>query len=310
MNSKLIFGLLLTGITISCRYDHVQRQYLTKQVIILVIDGARYTETWGDPTHQYIPNMAALAAEGSVFTNFNNNGITNTVNGHSALMTGYYDSLDNGGAEFPQYPSLMQYYREKYETGQNSCWIISSKDKLEVLGNCTDASYKNQFQPATNCGNSGLGTGYRTDTITFLTALDVLSSDHPSMAMINLKQPDSAAHAGSWAGYLQGIVDGDNYAAALWDYLQSDPFYAGTTALFITNDHGRHLDGWSSGFASHGDNCEGCEHIFLMALGPDFKQNFVETDFYDQTDVTATIANIFGLKMPNAAGDPIDSILK
>ena len=32
------------------------RQFKAKRVIILVIDGARYTETWGEPNRKYIPH--------------------------------------------------------------------------------------------------------------------------------------------------------------------------------------------------------------------------------------------------------------
>jgi phosphopentomutase len=47
-----------------------------------------------------------------------------------------------------------------------------------------------------------------------------------------------------------------------------------------------------------------------MALGPDFKENYVETGHYDQADISATIAQMFGLQMPYSQGKPIDSILK
>jgi len=42
----------------------------TSHAIILVMDGARYTETLGDSTHANIPKIASLAKKGMVFTNF------------------------------------------------------------------------------------------------------------------------------------------------------------------------------------------------------------------------------------------------
>ncbi|MDB4754850.1 hypothetical protein OAF80_00180, partial [bacterium] len=33
-------------------------KYKTQNVVIVVIDGPRYSETWGDSTHQYIPHLS------------------------------------------------------------------------------------------------------------------------------------------------------------------------------------------------------------------------------------------------------------
>ena len=56
--------------------------YRTQKVIVLIIDGPRYSETFGDSTCQYIPNLSKeLAPQGVLFTNFRNNGKTNTNSG-------------------------------------------------------------------------------------------------------------------------------------------------------------------------------------------------------------------------------------
>lgn len=92
------------------------------------------------------------------------------------------------------------------------------------------------------------------------------------------------------------------YAAALWALIQKDAQLGSTTALFVVNDHGRHLDGTGSGFASHGCPCEGCRRILCIALGPDFKTGHQSAIPRDQRDVTATVAKLLGLDMPTGQG--------
>jgi hypothetical protein len=54
----------------------------TENSIIVVMDGPRYSQTWGDTSHQYIPHMFNdMAPFGVVYSNFRNRGETNTTNG-------------------------------------------------------------------------------------------------------------------------------------------------------------------------------------------------------------------------------------
>ncbi|MEW6469835.1 MAG: alkaline phosphatase family protein [Bacteroidota bacterium] len=315
MKTKIKYFLpvfaIVTGLYFcSCHTDLALPEYKTRNVIVLVIDGPRYSETWGDSSHQYIPHFSGLAGQGTVFTNFYNDGITNTMSGHGALTTGFYENLNNGGFENPMYASFMQYWSEKYHAEEKACWLIASKDKLEALRNCKDVYYKNNKMPSVDCGNSGLGSGYRNDSLTFSKVMSTLKTYHPRLMLINFKEPDASGHAANWNGYLQGIMNTDRYLGDLWNFLQTDPFYANSTTLFVTNDHGRHLDGWQDGFVSHGDTCMGCRHINLLALGPDFKTGHVETGRYDQTDIPVTIAELFGFDMPHAQGDVMSTIFK
>jgi hypothetical protein len=104
---QFLYGLIPVGLVllqVSCRHDPpvIKKKLATENVVIVLIDGPRYSETWGDPSHKYIPGMNLTSKEGVVFTEFYNDGVTNTVNGHGAITTGYNENLDNGGA----YPSL------------------------------------------------------------------------------------------------------------------------------------------------------------------------------------------------------------
>ncbi len=297
---KFSVAFLLIITSISCEKEVVTRTYKAKNVIIIVIDGARYSETWGDSTHQNIPRIAGqLSKYGVVNTQFYNDGPTYTLAGHISITTGFYQEINNSGQELPNHPSFFQYFNAEYIDSVETSWIISSKDKLEVLANCQSTDFADKFKPFTNCGISGLSSGYREDSITFKVAMQVLSEHHPNIAFISFKEPDHSAHAGIWDNYLLGIKSTDEYAYQLWDYIQSDSVYKGNTALFITNDHGRHLDSIPGGFTAHGDNCFGCRHIMFYAFGPDFKQGEILDKHRGLIDITATISEILHIDMPD-----------
>lgn len=294
----------------SCTKDVPASKYKTQNVFIVVVDGPRYTETWGEPSRQFIPHRSALLQEGVFCDHFYNNGVTTTNPGHTAICTGVYQNINNTGLEYPANPSIFQYWLKTYKRPNSETWVIATKDKLEVLSNCIDPEWKDTYRPHTDCGVNGLGTGYREDSVTFKNLKLIIGTNHTRMAIINFKQPDAAGHANDSAAYLQGILDTDNYIYQLWMQLQNDDFYKGRTTLIVTNDHGRHTAGYLDGFVSHGDNCDGCKHIEFFAIGPDFKQNYTCATPYEQIDIPATIAELMGFNMPTGKGKVMKNIFR
>jgi predicted AlkP superfamily pyrophosphatase or phosphodiesterase len=281
----------------------------TENIILIVVDGARYVDTWETYGTPLIPNRKAMAKEGALCASFYNNGLTLTVSGHTAIATGIYETLNNAGAQTPSYPSYLQAWRKAHAKPANKAWIITSKDKLEVIKNCTEPKWKDLYNPLSNCGNEGLGTGYRDDFITLNKVKEVLSIYTPNLMLINLKQPDMAGHSGDSLAYVQGIIDSDYHVKQLWDFIQSNEHYKNKTTLIITNDHGRHSPGNLDGFKSHGDNCAGCRHIEFLGLGPAFKKNYISTTAYSQIDIAPTIAYLMGFKMPFGNGKVMKDLL-
>ncbi|MGI9546129.1 MAG: alkaline phosphatase family protein [Flavobacteriaceae bacterium] len=311
LTKNLVTAILVLSFTLSCENNSTDLNgYQTRNVIIVVIDGPRYSETWGDPSHQHIPRMAnELAAKGVVYTNFYNNGPTYTNAGHTAITTGHYQEIHNGGLELPQFPSIFQHWSRAYAKDSTANWIIASKDKLEVLSDCIDEEWNGQYKPATNCGNNGLGSGYREDNTTYDRVTEILSAYQPQLVLINFKAPDTAGHANNWSDYLEGIMDTDEYIYDLWNFIETDSFYQGTTTLFVTNDHGRHLDEVADGFVSHGDDCEGCRHINLFACGPDFKQGTIIEIERQLIDIPVTIAELLEFEIPNGDGEVMHELM-
>lgn len=307
----LLISFALTLCCPTCKVDTVKKSYKTKHVIIVVVDGARFSETWGDTSRQRILFLnQILLPQGVMLTNFRNNGNTWTSAGHDAMCTGFYEPLDNGGNEFPTYPSIFQYWRRATEQPENKAWIITSKDKLYVLANTKDDDFQTKWMPRYDCGNNGPFTGYRDDSTTNAHVLDKLNSYHPDLVLVNFREPDYSGHQGNWQNYLNGISSTDNYISQIWNFLQNDSYYAGTTTLIVTNDHGRHLDNYLDGFVSHGDDCTGCRHIEFIASGPDFKRNFISDQYRELIDIPRTISELMDFPMETGNGKVMREIFK
>jgi len=315
----LSFLLVLAGFNCTQGSGAVPHRKATPRIqatsaIVLVIDGPRQSEMWDDPEHIRIPHLATeLAPQGTLMRNFRNNGPTYTAAGHTALCTGFYQDIENGkGSQLPDHPSMFQYFLKAKALPQNQALVITSKDKLALLANTNDTAWNGQFMPATWCGvgGKGFGAGYADDADTMAVVKTILGKDHPRLVIINLKEPDASGHGGSWMSYLQAIRASDARAAELWAFLQSDPGYKDHTALFITHDHGRHLDGVADGFVNHGDDCEGCRRLALVALGPDFKKGAQVSSTGEQIDVPVTIAWMLGFQMPGTKGRVLKELFK
>lgn len=303
-----LFIVSLFFLFATCKKDSSTAHYTSNKVIILVIDGPRYSETWGNDFQLYIPRMKELAKKGATYTNFRNNGDTYTNAGHTAITTGNYQTINNSGKELPFFPSIFQYYNEKYSPQGNSCWIIGSKDKLEVLADCNQDTYNGNYNPLTDCGINGNGSGYRNDSITFVKLLNVLIQKRPALTLVNLKEPDVSGHSGNWNDYIAGIRKSDEYCYQLMNFIETNPFYKGKTTLFVTNDHGRHLDNVRDGFKSHGDGCEGCRHINLFAFGPNIKPDTIFTQPRELIDISTTISKILNFNMTEGKGKVMEEL--
>jgi hypothetical protein len=114
---KKLIPLLILAIAIITRSSVA---YTTQYVHIVVIDGARYSETFGDSTHQYIPIIwNKLRHLGTFYTNYYNDSLTITVPGHSTIISGVYHVLPNDGTLRLNTPTLFEYLRkEKKNTYQ------------------------------------------------------------------------------------------------------------------------------------------------------------------------------------------------
>ncbi|HLP55718.1 MAG TPA: alkaline phosphatase [Fluviicola sp.] len=307
--NRLRFSLIsaLVLLLCGCREEIPQIDkepvYKTKNVVVILVDGPRYTETWGASRRENIPVRDSLLSQGLLVEQFFNNGVTFTNPGHCALCTGVYDPLANNGSELPHYPGMFQSFIRYLNQPPYKAYVISSKEKLFVLGNTQKPGYFNVNRPYIDCGVNLNGSGgNRSDSITLYRALNIFNTKQPRLVFISFKGPDTYAHAADSIGYIAAIKQTDEYIGIIWNQLQNDPYYKDQTTLFVTNDHGRHPDGRFDGFVSHGDGCSGCRRIELFAISPDFKKNAVIETPYEQIDVPSTIAELLHFPLPYGKG--------
>ncbi len=309
--SPLIISWISKNNTVDPTQDsNNSTSYKTEYHIILVLDGPRWSETWGDSTHKLIPNQATiLKQEGTFFTNFRNNGKTLTNAGHTALCTGTYQRISNIGKQLPKKPNMFQYYLQQSKQDKRKAWVLTSKGKLEMLSNTKDKHWWNTYMPSTFCGINGSGVGYPNDRDMYPTFKNIILENKPKLSIINLLDIDAWAHQGNWEKYIGGIKELDGFALDLWNSIQQDPVMKNKTAIYITNDHGRHLDGRKNGFVSHGCSCEGCRHISLLAIGPDFEKGKIVDQEYELIDIPATISHMMKFQMPTGKGKAINELI-
>lgn len=280
-----------------------EKVYKTKHVFIVVMDGVRYSETFGDDKHQFIPHLYNdLKPQGTLFNNCYVKGVTVTRQGHSTLISGTWQRVHNGGPRLSR-PTLFEYYRDEKKLPQTKCWSVFGKGQYAFESYSSHPAYGSSFAGKHIHGgrpnlpiseNSAEG-----DVAVFNKVIEVMKTDQPDIVFINFGYTDHSAHvAKDIKEYLAAIKNCDEQMWRLWIAIKADPHYRDTTTVFFTNDHGRH----TQDFHSHGDRCEGCEHIMLLAMGPDIKKGGVVDAKALQIDIAPTAGELLGLQTPLASG--------
>ena len=273
------------------------------KVVLFVIDGPRYSETFGNPLHEHIPYIwNELRPQGTLCSNFRNLGATLTVSGHATMLTGVWQVLENEGAERPQQPTLFEYFRKATGALPNDAVIISLKPKLEACTYSLDPDYGPNFGALSDLGLA-------TDFATYDRLIERLDQDTPHLVVASFSQVDTKGHSGVWSDYLRQIEIVDSLAALTWNHLQSDPDYADQTYMFIMSDHGRHDDA-HGGFQNHGDPCDGCRHLIFLALGPDIRVGYESATLFTQPGICKTVGRILAIPTPQSLGIPLDEIFE
>ena len=107
---------------------------------------------------------------------------------------------------------------------------------------------------------------------------------------------DLGGHSKNWTSYTNYIMEADTIVYDLYQKIQQDPFYEDNTAIIVTSDHGRHLDGISSGFVGHGCYCLGCREVMFLAIGPGIKQDTEIRKKGYLHDIAPTVAWMLGFR--------------
>jgi hypothetical protein len=154
----------------------------------------------------------------------------------------------------------------------------------------------------------------RLDAFTHHYAMEYVKKHHPKVVYIAYGETDDFAHDGRYDQYLKSAHQTDRWIAAIWAFIQQDPFYRDHTALIITTDHGRGespMETWKS----HGTSVPGAGAIWIGAIGPNIppRGEVLDEQQLYQNQVAATVARVLGLEFTGdrqQAGAPIPAILE
>jgi hypothetical protein len=273
-----------------------------ERAVIVVIDGARRSETLDAPGYPWTPRIGLdLLPLGAHPVRFVDIGITNTVPGHASLLTGVPEALANDGGERPHHPTVFEYWRAATGRPASDAWVVVNKTKLAVLAHSDHPAFGAAYAASETTGIAG-------DEATMLAAIGILQTRRPALLLVSLADTDGAGHVGDWTLYLGAIRRADSLVGVLWDVIQADPALAPTTALVVTNDHGRHDDA-HGGFRNHGDGCAGCREIVCVMAGAGVRAGYASPAVRSQHDLGPTLGALLGFPTPLAAGVPMTDLL-
>ena len=147
------------------------------------------------------------------------------------------------------------------------------------------------------------------DALMHQSMLDYLAVKKPRVMFIGYGETDEWAHSGRYDMYLQSAHQLDANLAQLWQKLQADPQYRGSTTLIVTTDHGR---GYAARWRDHGQNVDGAQFIWTAVLGPDTPARgvVVQGGELHQAQLAATIANALGYEWKGEGRAPALSIFR
>lgn len=278
--------------------------YKTRNVIVAVMDGVRYSETFGDPARTLIPNLATMEKEGTLFTDFRiaGPGISVTRQGHSTISTGTWQTVALGGARMTM-PTFFEYARNELGWKQTDCWCVFGKGKYAFADFSSFPGYGENYRPWFI--NSIGETELKNDDAVLDAVFAAMDKDKPHLIFINFGYTDHIAHVSTFDKHQVAIRHCDEIFGRLWKKVQSTPGYKDQTTVFFTNDHGRHNNKPnmpSDGFKDHGDKCDGCRHIMLLAVGPDIKRGVKVDRKAQQIDICPTVGELLGFQTPFADG--------
>lgn len=322
--SRLIFTILLLvlmafALTINgIAHIDATEKLQAENVFTVVMDGIRATEN--TPTNA--PHLwNDLKPLGTFYPNFRNEWITLTVPAHAGMLTGVNERLPNeyDRLEYPEYPTVFEYYRKQLSIPMEKTWVVVQHRNLIKINRSNHKDYGEAYGANVDCpGLHSNETRKTDDYATYKMLSGIMDKHHPSLVLVNFGMIDTVAHQGNWTGYINAIRDADYLIYSLWLKIQADPVYRDKTVMLVTSDHGRHLGNKTIGvwkgqtvysWMVHGDDCEGCRQIFLLALGPGVKANIEIGTTRQLIDIAPTIGALMGFSTPLAKGDVMSEMV-
>lgn len=296
----------------------------TDRVILVVLDGARWQDIYGDPAtmptlHRWMSEGVALGAPG-VGEPISASG-PNFVSlpGYTELLSGRTSGCTSNECGPSSDPTVMDDARVTGSVAVVSSWesianVVAhlgsssfvSCGRRPALGAHDAATERLLEQGAAVSPWPGQGD-FRPDRFTADLALQVLDARGPRLMFVGLGETDEYAHHGDREGYLGALRFDDQVLARIDDTLRRTGADAHTT-VFVTADHGR-----ADGFREHGRAWPESSRVWLVAKGGAVPaRGYVASPVARRlADVAPTIRHLLGLPGESApdAGATLDELL-
>jgi len=309
---ELTLLLFLTFFFVSGMSSEIQ-SYQTEKVIVIFMGGVRNTEAFDDPLHQYIPNIAQnILPQGVIYRKFYNLSFTGMATGTFTAVMGVRRSENNRGSSWHGLsPTMFEYYRKQNQVPENKVWAV-----LANTFNAFGVNYSLHPAFGSDYAASIWGSPNNSDRQTYEEAISIMDTYEPSLMTIHFRKIDrEAQHTDNpdlpdsiaFENYTTAIMETDSLINLIWEKIQTDPAYAGKTALFITSAHGRHLPAYGD-FEWHGDACDGCRRLPFLAAGPDFRQGEIVDVRGDIIDICPTIGVLLSFDPVFAKGRILEEL--
>jgi hypothetical protein len=264
-------------------------------VFIVVGDQFRHDESFGDRTHALIPRLwNDMVANGSSCVTFYGNP-SFMVLVHLATLTGSWNDIRRlTPQDYPDQPTIFEYYRKGLKKDKKSCYFITSKHEFDFMNFSNHEAYGEDY-----AATAVLTKEKNNDTELLTTLFAYMKTNHPQLVFVilggaksfnKIKRPDEVVR------YRAQLKEMDNNVFKIWQAIQADEVYKDKTDFFFLNDHGDLID--------HEDCDDECKrYLVMVAVGPDIKKNFLATDKYRQVNICPTVGKILGFPTPFVAKD-------
>ncbi len=298
---------------------------MAEHALVLVLDGARIEESFGDEeswgggesdalpgaTAQILPlSRTLLLPEGALAKPGYVVGTTMTVPAHADLLQGTHRTFANlpqqeGAAYYrPHLPTLFELLRAQRELSAEQVRLVGNTELLQALDWSLYPGLGQDFAASYDWVTSERDPSVSADSdLPVLQRVRELLDDDARFVLANLHHIDLTGH-NEPESYAATIAEIDAHLLQLWQWIQGeDSDLADRTLFVVLSDHGRHrFYGGYTPWQDHGCQCSGCREVPIFLAGPGVERNLELGGPHVLEDISATLAWLLGVDLPFGSG--------
>ena len=206
------------------------------------------------------------------------------------------------GSAHPSLGKLSSLLQDSYESPLSTPPLVETDVPLSRLDQVLNLSVEDFTEHAQTLSSA--------DELSVFVMRQLMRQFAPSLIWITLHDMD-VAHSGAYSLYIDGIRRTDRLCGEIWKTIESDPEYRGRTTMLILPDFGRDSDfePGGNGFQHHRTGDPLSRTTWMMALGPQIRQNLTVNRPLNSLDLVPTLGALLGFPTPHAQGSPILEVI-